>query len=141
MRLTAVGLAALVLAVSPTLLADQADQADQTEPGPGEVFVKVVCRPNDEGPKSVTVNPWLLLLQKGGTATWKLKITRPKKNWIVVEPKDRGRWPFVEKKHEGEEEARAQGMVPQPEGEYLYNIKVYCNDDGTVIDPRVRVGP
>lgn len=129
---TVLALVALVLPVA---------SAQESAPPPKEVRVQVVCRPNDEGPASVTVDPWLLLLNVNDPATWKLNITQPKKNWIVVEPKRGKPWPYEKKRHEGEHEAHARGMVPQPEGDYTYNITVWCNDEGTVIDPRVRVGP
>jgi hypothetical protein len=136
LRLTPAVLAVLALAVSSVLMA-----APPAAAQPKEVKVKVVCRPNDAGPTSVAVDPWLLELTVGDETTWKLNITQPKKNWIVVAPKNNGPWPYVEKRHEGEGEAHAAGMKKYPLGTYSYNITVYCADEETVIDPRVRVGP
>ena len=137
-RLTPVFVTVLALAVPSVVVA--APQA--AAKGNKDVTVRVmVCHPGDEGAASVTIDPWFLLLNVGDEAEWKLHITRPKKNWIVVEPKKGKGWPYKEKKHEGKAEAHAKGMVDEPRGDYTYNITIYCNNEGTVIDPRVRVGP
>jgi hypothetical protein len=138
-RLTPVFVAVLALPV----LAAPVACAQDTAKGKKEVLVQAVC-PNPDnagGPVKITVNPWTAVLAQGDDTDWKFITNRPKYNTIRIEAKEASEWPYPDHELSGEDKVTFENMKADAQGDYLYNITIYCGEDKIVIDPRVRVGP
>lgn len=99
--------------------------------------VNVNCPNNEQGPVNITVNPWLYERNQGQNSEWILNTNRPQTNSIVIEAK--GAWPYPVVRHEGNGRATAENMKSDAQGDYEYNITIFCGSDRIVIDPRMRV--
>jgi hypothetical protein len=136
-RLTRTVITTLALAVLVVSVA----AAQGSEKPTKQVVVTAVCPNNSNGPLSVTVHPWTVVLDQGDRTRWRLNTSREQSNSIQIEAKDESGWPYPTRLISGAGEVETGDMKPEAKGDYTYNITIYCGEDKVVVDPRVRVGP
>jgi hypothetical protein len=105
----------------------------------GSVVITAKCPNENGGPFNFHMGPWEIEVRQGEPIDWILN-TNSGDSRIVIEAKDGSKWPYSERKHEGNGRAGATQMKPNADGVYEYNITIYCGEDRIVIDPRIRVG-
>jgi hypothetical protein len=137
LRLTRVFATAVVLAVLFVPMAATQEEATRT---PKQVVVTAKCPNNDNGPLSVTVNPWVVTIEQDDDTRWILKTNRPQDNEIRIEAKESSDWPYPVRMREAKDKVLFQQMKANAENDdYYYNVTVHCGVEKIVIDPRVRV--
>jgi hypothetical protein len=136
LRLTRVFMAVLGVALLVVTVA-VAQQQIPTK----QVVVTAVCPNNANGPLSVTVHPWTVVLDQGDRTRWVLNTNREETNSIQIEAKADSGWPYPKRLISSSGQVETGAMKPAAHGDYTYNITLYCGEDKVVVDPRVRVGP